>query len=281
MKRLITFDDRSYMPLWQADMKFIQDNLIQVLTWLGKTHAYNRDNYIVSGCQLTNDQDEYSVTEGLVMIDGELLHVPEQTIDAIGLTAPHIVKQEQLDPDGNKLFRVELSTEFRDTYDDNYGRLMAQENDDQLPNRLYLESAKTITDIIIEKVLEEIPDYMHRGLTEQFVNYNSSGGYTAHGSFNAVHVGKNAFGDVMITAAFTATNESGYICTLPEIFRPIADIAGTFYANDQVSLLKIRKDGKVAVKGSSTTGVNYISFQFNILHNDLVNFNLPYNDNPT
>lgn len=275
MKRIITYDDNSYMPIWQTDLKFIQDNMIQVLTELGKTFNYEREDYIVSGCYTTFANDEYSVAEGLVMLGGELLYVPAQTIAKAGQFSPHIVKQAYMNPGGEKQFLKELGIEFRSTWDDNYGKIQMQADPEPVPGRVYLINSKTITDMIIEKVMEAMLTSMRRGLTQESLPYRTEAGYAAHGSYPGVLAGKNAFGDVMITAAFTATAYEGYICTLPEGFRPVADIAGTYYSNNQVALLKILKDGKVVVRGASTTGINYISFQYNILHNDYVQYSLP------
>lgn len=157
MKRLITYDDNSYMPLWQTDLKFIQDNLIQSITQLAKTFAFDRDMFIVSGCVLTNENDQYSVTEGLVMIAGELIYVPEQSISSVYAVAPHIVKFEYFNPAGEKQFIQDLASLMRNTWDDNYGKLQAQPDPEPLPgNRLYLNSAKTITNLIIEKAGEQL-----------------------------------------------------------------------------------------------------------------------------
>jgi hypothetical protein len=275
MKRLITYTDNSYMPLWQTDLKFVQDNMIQVLTGLGKTFGYEREDYIVSGCLLSILNNTYHVTEGLVMIGGELLYVPAQTVTVAGMNNPYIVKQPYLNPEGEKQFLKELGTEFRSTWDDNYGKLQVEGDLEPSPGRVYLVNAKTITDMIIEKAMEAMLTAMHRGNTEMSLVYRTEAGYAAHGSYQGVLAAKNAFGDVMITAAFTASAPGGYICTLPAGFRPVADIAGTYYSNNQAALLKIRKDGKVVVAGASTSGVNYISFQYNILHNDYVQYNLP------
>ncbi|MFU8843473.1 MAG: hypothetical protein ACNA7V_06650 [Bacteroidales bacterium] len=101
-------------------------------------------------------------------------------------------------------------------------------------------------------------------------------GFTPATTYQAVQLSKNQFGEVMIIAAFNATtNPSGKLFTLPSDYRPVADIVGTFMAENAIGLLKIKAgSGEVHVVGASTTSSNYITFRYHILHIDLVGFNL-------
>jgi hypothetical protein len=157
MKKLITYNDNSYMPLWQTDLKFIQDNLTGVITELAGTFAAGRDMYIVSGCSLTTGGGKYSVTAGLVMISGELLYVPAQEVSSVGVVQPHIRRKQIYNPLGEKQFLLsDNQTEFRNTWDDNYGELASQSDPEPLPGRLYLRTAKTVMEIIAEQT--QVPD---------------------------------------------------------------------------------------------------------------------------
>lgn len=151
MKRLITFNDNTYMPLWQTDLKFVQDNVEQVVTQLAATFANGRDMYIIAGCKLSQAAGKFSVTSGLAMINGEVLYVPPQEVNAINVTAPHLYRKQVYNPLGEKQFLLsDDQTEFRNTWDDSYAALSAQSDPEPLPGRLYLRTAKTIMEIIAE-----------------------------------------------------------------------------------------------------------------------------------
>jgi hypothetical protein len=157
MKRLITYNDNTYMPLWQTDLKFVQDNIEQVLIQLGSTFAAGRSMYIIAGCILTVAAGKYSVTQGLVMMDGEVLYVPAQEVSSFGVFQPHIRKKQIYNPMGEKQFLLsDNQTEFRNTWDDSYGELAAQPDPEPLPGKLYLRTAKSVMEIIQEQT--QVPD---------------------------------------------------------------------------------------------------------------------------
>lgn len=155
MKRLITYNDNTYMPLWQTDLKFIQDNLVQVISEMAKMFAAGRDMFVVSGCELTKVNNQYHVTPGIVMIDNELLYVPQQSISSLGAFNPYVQKESVFNPNGEKQFLVGQLTEYRNTWDDNYGILKVQYDRERLPGKLYLGNAKTIYQIIDEQINED------------------------------------------------------------------------------------------------------------------------------
>jgi hypothetical protein len=155
MKRLITYNDNTYMPLWQTDFKFIQDNLIQAVSEMAKMFAAGRDMFIVSGCELSKVDGQYHVSQGMVMMDGELLYVPGQSVPADGVFKPHIRKQELFNPTGEKQFLVGQLTEFRNTWDDNYGKLHTQTDAEPMPGRLYFYEAQSIYQIIANQIKDD------------------------------------------------------------------------------------------------------------------------------
>lgn len=250
MKRLITYNDNSYMPLWQTDLKFVQDNMIQVLTQLAKTFAFEREMFIVSGCELTDEGSDYSVTEGLVMINGELLYVPAQTISSSFVFAPYISKFEYLNPGGEKQFIKDLATEFRNTWDDNYGKLHAQPDPEPLPNRLYLANAKTITDMIIEKAGEQL-------LTDTgWINLTLINGWDADQATPQYRV---LNGQVFLRGDITDADATDIIfSTIPAAYRP--DIDTTLYSPAGDYAVLIKAGGAIQTGNQGTTILNGLNW---------------------
>ena len=69
----------SLAPLWQTDLKFIQDGAIEAVTALLNGLKLGRDNYLVTGCDITVDtrRNRVSMTAGWCFFNGELLPVRE------------------------------------------------------------------------------------------------------------------------------------------------------------------------------------------------------------
>lgn len=124
MKRLKVYED-GYMPLWQADLAWLQEGIEKVVTQFAKAFAFDRSRYIVTGCEITMENGTFTLSEGLVMYDGELLHVPKQTAST-GLPNPKaiIVREETFDPAGVKVFELTNGQESRNTYYNAYGKLV-------------------------------------------------------------------------------------------------------------------------------------------------------------
>lgn len=153
MKKLNTFKDGTYMPLWQEDFEFVQNNLIDVITEFATAFGYGNARYIVSGCGIKIDGEEYTLEKGLVMFDGELLYVPEQVEhSAIASPAFHITKELHFDTEGQKLFVLpDESTELRETYDANYGKLNIIDSS-LIEETMLIAGGDTVTDVMRAKI---------------------------------------------------------------------------------------------------------------------------------
>jgi hypothetical protein len=98
MNRLKTWNDGSYMPVWQADLAFIQDafktpfvKLIE--TSLGKTSG------IICGCEYKYKLGISYINEGLVLLNGEILYCPPQSVTG---NVNALKKQETFDAEGDR-----------------------------------------------------------------------------------------------------------------------------------------------------------------------------------
>jgi len=153
MKKLITFEDGTYMPLWQEDFAFVQENLIEAITEFANAFSYAKSRFIVSGCGIKIDGEEYTLEKGLVMYDGELLYVPEQAEHlVIASPAFHITKQSLYPVSGQKLFVLpDESTELRDAYDANYGKLNIIDSS-LIEETMLIAGGDTIVDVLRAKI---------------------------------------------------------------------------------------------------------------------------------
>jgi len=116
MSKLKTFNDGSYMPLWQADLEFIQEAFSMPFvelceTLLGKTSG-------IINCEVTSFKNSggtvTQISEGLLLMEGEIVYCPAQSI--FGPDAVALVKEEAYDNAGDKVFKVDNGTDVRQTY---------------------------------------------------------------------------------------------------------------------------------------------------------------------
>lgn len=253
------------MPLQIGDFDFIHQAYL--MGFVGLLSRYGGGALIISGLNLSGIGSQLIVSAGYYYNGAELFYVGGGTFTVVS---------------GHHLYLVPnfSDTESR-TYHDGVSRPSRQLRSFQLyygddpPETtgvvLHGDIAR-LQDIVNSKTLDVVTGGLHFGANMSVV-YRT--GYSGATGYNAVHVSNNGLGDVMIMAAFTCTSANGHVFTLPEGYRPVADVTGMFWANNSAGVLKIRKDGKVLVSGASTGGNNYISFRFTRLVTDLVGFNLP------
>lgn len=212
MKRLTTYTDKSYMPLWQEDLDFIQDNLIEVLTQLGKTFAYGRSTYIVSGCVLTEDATKYYITEGLIMYAGELLYCPAQAVNKMTDFIPVLQRKAATDPDGDKLFKLENGgNETRSTWDVNYAELAMFDASIAIGSRLNLLTATSLSAYIESQIMSD----------SGWVNMTLESGYDENNNVSRRKWGKM----VSLRGSFdTETTSYGLVCSIPASWAPLQEI---------------------------------------------------------
>ena len=116
MNNLKTWNDGSYMPVWQADLEFIQEAFSTPFVKLCET-LFGKTSGIICGCKVTLNKggtDLAQITEGLVLMEGEIVYCPAQSISGVATVA--LVKEETYDNAGDKVFKVDNSTDVRQTY---------------------------------------------------------------------------------------------------------------------------------------------------------------------
>ena len=105
MDKFLTFPN-SRIPIWQNDFAFLQNSMIDGLALAVKSIMNSSDRkankVILYGCSVTKDNNEYMTSDGLVMIDGELLEVQASMQGENFESTPTFVLDESYNPDGDR-----------------------------------------------------------------------------------------------------------------------------------------------------------------------------------
>lgn len=252
------------MPLKIQDIGFIHDIYKQAFKSIIDSLQPGA-SFILSGLDLTDNGTTITVSEGFYYDGDEIFYVqqgswPKSQDDQVILTRQDTTSE-------NRVFDNDV---FNDCY--SHRRYVLSYASSVPGGSLEFSAIDRLSDLMAAQWLTEIISKCPYD-TANSVLFQT--GFTGAGTYNAVAVHKNQLGEVNIHASFDATSANGLLFILPEIYRPVADIAGYFTAGNTIALLKINSDGNVYVLNASTTGSNYINFTFSLnLQNDLVGYNL-------
>lgn len=121
MKKLNT-NNTGRMPFWQADLDWIQQAYTEPIEAIIKELGIDDDYFVVTGCQVTHDVDQLSMTAGWMWWDGELLPVrPLEATNTVSIWL-HLIRVTHSDPNGSRNFiKADQSTELvEDVWQDDY-----------------------------------------------------------------------------------------------------------------------------------------------------------------
>lgn len=252
------------MPLKIQDIGFIQDITKQAFKAVVDA-LHQGSSFILSGLIMTDNGTTITVSEGFYYDGDEIFYVQQGSWTKV---------------EGNKviLTRHDTTSENRvffnsNSYDCYSHRRYILGYEPTIPEVSHdFDNIVRLSELMKIDWLTEIKSKCPYDTTNS-VLFES--GFTGSGSYNAVVVSKNQFGEVNIHASFNATSPDGLLFILPEPYRPVADIPGFFTTGNSLSLLKINSDGSVYVINASTSNYNYINFTFSInLPEDLINYDL-------
>ena len=260
MNRIKTFNDGSYMPVWQEDLRFLQDASAEVIGALCRA-LLGRNYGVLFGCGVGISASITNVKEGYVYVDGEVVHVPAQSI-AGSHADPILEKTEKFDSEGDKIFKVAGNAETRQTYYTPYMKLVSGISGNFGATNIILndENKKTLL-----QRMHDIFGAMPYEIIEK------SGTSANGGSYNIKYarIGRQVFilqmsggvgGSGSGAPSGTAT---GTLYTLPEDFQPVCE---TFFAykitsSGDVRIGSVQTDGKILIE----SGVPIIAAAFNFL----------------
>ena len=158
MKKLNT-NNTGRMPLWQADLEWIQQAytgpIEAIIKELGMLSAsYSRPFFPVTGCRVSINNGNISMSEGWFWWDGELLPVRAlEATSTTGFTNPavHLSRVSYNDPNGLRNFiQADQSTELvEDVWQDDYIEPSVVERwEDHQPGITILPGAWTLYEFI-------------------------------------------------------------------------------------------------------------------------------------
>jgi len=272
MNKLKTWNDGSYMPVWQSDLAFIQDALSVPLVklceaLLGKTSG------IIIGCEVTKPSGATSITEGWVLMDGEIIFCPPQTISGIGIG---LKKLDSYDTDGAKVFKVDDGTDVRQTYYTPYAQLVTGKSPEGGKYLIFEEDGLTLEEALVGAVSSSSSGYEIKEYSN-YSQYSISPSTTIHYTKigKCVHVlllsGTNGsqeedepmtMGMGVGSGVMAIDNE---IFTFPAGYKPVRDAYFTYQENNtgNVHLGKVAAaDGKIYIgnnRNMRAVGFTYLT----------------------
>jgi hypothetical protein len=253
------------MPLRVDDFGFLHDVKKGIIKAIlsGLTAA---EGCVLSGLSVVEGSQTISVSEGYYYDGNEVFYIPQASFDK---EADHFLI---LTPDNS----TGEPRSFYDgvTRDCHAYRRYISGYVSSLPQGSFKLSETARIENIIDNKTQEVISAALSLLPEVSVQYAS--GFSAATGYQGVQLSRNTIGEVMITAAFDATESSGELFTLPSEFRPSSDLVGYYYSGNTLGLMIIKSgSGEVLVHGADTDNPNYISFTFKTGYTDLVEFSIP------
>jgi hypothetical protein len=137
------------MPLFGDDFRFLDEAGREALKGILFEAAQVYDGkMILGGCVLTVNPTTFSITEGFVMLDYEVLYLPATTVAKGGNTVCEIQLDVTYDPDGEKTF---ANSTTQDTYEVRRAKLVAGTSDN--PDYIVLPTENNRTSDAIYSLL--------------------------------------------------------------------------------------------------------------------------------
>jgi len=253
-------------PLRTTDWEFIQNMekllLKAILTGLLPAET----SFVVSGMVYTLE-DAVAVTEGYFFDGNEICYVPAASFTESESKRLYLVPA--ITTSENRTFKDTTTHDVWELRRYAVAYESSAPDDGILFNSLPM-IGKLSAYILSQSQLNSDLLFIHD------LPYETGSGFAPVTAFNRLKLLQNSFGNYMIHAVFTATSSTGQITTLPAGHRPTGDLVGFFY-NGTVApgVLKIKANGNVYVSGASITGPNYITFQYLIIFENTISWELP------
>lgn len=78
------------MPFWTKDLEFMQSGISEALSVMAKSLSFGRENFLISGCEITDTGRSISMTSGWCFYEGEIMQVDELPETAYSGASPRI-----------------------------------------------------------------------------------------------------------------------------------------------------------------------------------------------
>lgn len=267
MDKLIAYPSALGQPLRPEDWALIQDVEKELLKALLDGILPGTATFLLSGVTVSGEgTGTVVVSEGYIYTSGEIFYVP--TASFTENTSKILFVEQEITTGENRIFK-DAST--HDVYE--YRRYVVGYETVVPEGAIRFSELFTLRALFDQEIASSLSGSAN--LTG-FYNLTYLTGFTKATSYNAIRLEGNSFNGYMLLGAFTATISAGKLTTLPVGMRPTGDLVGFFF-NGTVSpgILKIKSNGDIYVSGASTTGTNYITFQFYMRFEDPVLYALP------
>lgn len=264
MKKLKVIDGG--IPLKIDDLDLLQDACFDAVQAILGSLLPDTTEFILTGCVASIEGTDIIVSAGVIYVDGEIYFVPEATFTYD--SGKQLYVEEDFSTSENRTFHDTTTHDVWDLRVYQFG-YAAEIPDGAIPMSTMF-TLRSLLDSEITSSISGNADLVGIGK----LAYLS--GFTKATAYDGIRLEGNSFNGYMLLGAFTATFSAGKLATLPEGMRPTGDLVGFFF-NRTVTpgIIKIQKDGDIYISGASTTGVNYLSFQFFMRFVDPILYSLP------
>lgn len=92
------------MPFWTKDLEFMQSGISEALAVMAKSLSFGRENFLISGCEITDTGRSISMTSGWCFYEGEIMQVEELSETMYSGASPRIkfTKTTSFDRNGDR-----------------------------------------------------------------------------------------------------------------------------------------------------------------------------------
>ena len=260
MNKLLT-EINGKFPFVLNDIRFMDSAYRAGFESISKAISANQ-NVVLWGVDVSIDGTEVTVTEGDVVINGEILHVDASSIEVGAGMRAVIISEISYDPQGNKLFG---DGTLHDTYEIRKAIIttvgiftppssncveLASSTYNRISDRDFASTAEALEGILKNKYISPYSLHNH----QSWVTPTFSGGFEG-----SLKIRKLTNGLFEIKGDATSPSASYTIATLAEEFWPSSVISIPCKVGSNVDLIEIRTDGTiVSITQTDSIEINHI-----------------------
>lgn len=106
------------MPFWTKDLEFMQSGISEALAVMAKSLSFGRENFLISGCEITDTGRSISMTSGWCFYEGEIMQVEELSETMYSGASPRIklTKRTMFDRNGDRQIMLSDNLENAQVY---------------------------------------------------------------------------------------------------------------------------------------------------------------------
>lgn len=119
--RKLEFKEGSITPFWMKDLEYLQKGCAEVIQAIAQGLSFNKRDFIISGCKITDNGTKISMTSGWCYYEGEILPVNSMPVTSYKEN-PKIkfTKISRYDREGDRIISLSGTTGMSQVYSNCY-----------------------------------------------------------------------------------------------------------------------------------------------------------------